>query len=61
MTEITTAQVLALAEALRLPIPAEDLAEVTHRLNAFLDALGPLGDLPLAAVEPVPILPDPTS
>jgi hypothetical protein len=35
----------------------EDLVEVTHRLNAFLEALAPLAALPLDNVDPVPFLP----
>jgi Asp-tRNA(Asn)/Glu-tRNA(Gln) amidotransferase C subunit len=58
MPELTPAQVLALAEAVRLPVSSDDLAEVTHRLNAFLDALAQLADLPLERVEPLPMLPD---
>lgn len=48
-----------MAEALRLALTAEDLAEVTHRLNAFLDALAPLTELPTERVEPLPTLPEP--
>jgi hypothetical protein len=51
-------QVRALARALGLPMTAEDLAEVTHRLNGLLDALAPLEALPLDTVEPVPTPPD---
>ena len=48
-----------MARALGLPMTAEDLREVTHRLNGLLDALAPLQTLPLDAVEPVPAPPDP--
>jgi hypothetical protein len=51
-------QVRALARALGLSMTAEDLAEVTHRLNGLLDALAPLEALPLDTVEPVPAPPD---
>jgi hypothetical protein len=63
MEELTTDQVSAMAAALGLPVTPEDLVEVTHRLNAFLEALAPLATLPLDTVEPVPVLPDepPTS
>lgn len=54
MSDLTTDQVGALAAALGLPVTADDLAEVTHRLNALIEALAPLADLPLEAVEPVP-------
>jgi hypothetical protein len=58
MPELTAAHVLALAEAVRLPVSPDDLAEVTHRLNAFLEALAHLAVLPLERVEPLPMLPD---
>ena len=53
MSELTTEQVGALAAALGLPVTAEDLVEVTHRLNGLIDALEPLAALPLETVEPV--------
>jgi hypothetical protein len=58
MPELTRDQVWALAAALGLPVTADDAAEVTHRLNALLEALAPLAELPLDKVEPVPPLPD---
>ncbi len=58
MPELTPPQVFALAEAVRLPVSPDDLAEVTHRVNAFLEALAHLADLPLERVEPLPMLPD---
>lgn len=63
MEELTTDQVSAMAAALGLPATPDDLVEVTHRLNALLEALAPLATLPLDTVEPVPVLPDepPTS
>jgi hypothetical protein len=54
VSDLTTDQVGALAAALGLPVTADDLAEVTHRLNALIEALAPLADLPLETVEPVP-------
>ena len=60
MTDLTRPQVQALAAALALTLDGEDLDEVTHRLNAFLEALAPLADLPLGDVEPVPTLPPAT-
>jgi hypothetical protein len=48
-------QVSAVARVLELPMTAEDLAEVTHRLNGLLEALAPLAALPLDTVEPVPV------
>jgi len=54
MPDLTSPQVAAMANAAGLPLTAEDLVEVTHRLNAFLEALAPLAALPLDAVEPTP-------
>jgi hypothetical protein len=59
MPELTEAQVRALAEALELPMTPDDAAEVTHRLNAFIEALAPLADLPSGGPEPVPAPIDP--
>jgi hypothetical protein len=56
--DLTTDEVAALAAALSLPLTPDDLTEVTHRLNALVEALGPLVELPLETVEPVPVLPD---
>ena len=55
---LTAEQLSAMAAALGLPVTPDDVAEVTHRLNALLEALAPLADLPLETVEPVPVLPD---
>jgi Asp-tRNA(Asn)/Glu-tRNA(Gln) amidotransferase C subunit len=57
MPDLTQAEVAALANAAGLPMTPEDLVEVTHRLNAFLEALAPLAALPLDNLEPVPFLP----
>jgi len=54
VSDLTTEQVGALAAALGLPVTTDDLAEVTHRLNALIEALEPLAELPLETVEPVP-------
>jgi len=51
--------VRALAQALELPLTPEDAAEVTHRLNAFTEALTPLVELPPGGPEPVPAPIDP--
>ena len=59
MPDLTQAEVAALANAAGLPMTPEDLVEVTHRLNAFLEALAPLAALPLDAVEPLPFEPLP--
>jgi hypothetical protein len=55
--DLSPAEVMALAAALGLAPTAEDLVEVTHRLNAMRDALAPLAALPLDTVEPVPPAP----
>ena len=59
MAALTEAQVRALTQALALPLTPEDAAEVTHRLNAFIEALTPLADLPPGGPEPVPAPIDP--
>ena len=59
MAELTEDQVRALARALELPLTDEDAAEVTHRLNAFIEALVPLADLPSGGPEAVPAPIDP--
>ncbi len=56
---LTEEHVRAMAQALGLVMTPEDLAEVTHRLNAFVDALAPLGELPSWGLEPVPAPVDP--
>lgn len=58
MTDLTAETVAALAAALGLPVTPDDLSEVTHRLNALLEALAPLAELQLETVEPVPGLSD---
>jgi Asp-tRNA(Asn)/Glu-tRNA(Gln) amidotransferase C subunit len=59
MADLTEAQVHALAQALELPMTDDDAAEVTHRLNAFMDALAPLADLDTRGVDAVPAPVDP--
>jgi len=58
VSDLTTADVAALTAALGLPVTPDDLVEVTHRLNALVEALAPLADLPLETVEPTPTLAD---
>jgi len=58
MPDLTPHQVRALAEAAGFVLTDDDLNEVTHRVNAFLDALAPLAALRLDAVEPTPVAPD---
>jgi hypothetical protein len=55
MHDLSPAEVGALARALGLPMSPGDLEEVTHRLNAFLEALAPLADLPLETADPLPV------
>ena len=59
MADLSEAQVRALAQALELSLTPEDLAEVTHRLNAFIEALAPLAELPPGGPEPLPAPIDP--
>lgn len=60
MAELTPDEVRALAAVVGLPLAPDDLAEVTHRLNAFVDVLGALAALDLAGSEPSPApAPDP--
>ena len=59
MRELTESEVQALAQALQLPMTPEDTAEVTHRLNAFIEALDPLTELSSGGeAAPAPIDPD---
>jgi hypothetical protein len=58
VSDLTTDHVAALAAALGLPVTPDDLIEVTHRLNALIEALEPLAVLPLETVEPTPGLSD---
>jgi hypothetical protein len=52
-------QVATLAQAGGLPVSSEDLPEVTVRVNAFLDQLAALDELPLDSAQPIPALPHP--
>jgi hypothetical protein len=56
---LTAEQVAILAQAGGLRVSAEDLPEVTVRVNAFLHGLAPLDELPLDSVQPIPALPHP--
>jgi len=60
MADLTEAEVRALAQALQLPLTAEDAVEVTHRLNAFIEALAPLAELNAEDIDaaPAPVDPD---
>ena len=57
MTELTPAEVRALAAAAGLPLDGADLAEVTHRLNAFVEVLVGLAGIDLTGAEPSPVAP----
>jgi hypothetical protein len=59
MTDLSRDHVAAMIAALGVDASEEDLAEITHRLNGFLDALAPLSSLPLHEVEPWAALPGP--
>ncbi len=54
MTDLSQEHVHALVASLGVAVDGADLAEITHRLNAFHAALASLADLPLDSVEPVP-------
>ena len=60
MADLTESDVRALARAMDLPLTDEDAAEVTHRLNAFIEALEPLVELDASGPEatPAPVDPD---
>ena len=58
MADLTEAEVRALARVRQLPLTAEDTAEMTHRLNAFLEALAPLADTEGVDAAPAPVDPD---
>ncbi len=60
MPDLSPDHVKSLATSLGLPAYPDDLEEVTHRLNAFLETLTPLRDLSLATQEPVPAWPAPS-
>jgi hypothetical protein len=57
--KLSSEEVATLARAGGLRVSADDLPEVTVRVNAFLDGLAVLDDLPLDTVQPIPALPHP--
>ena len=59
MADLSETDVRALARALDLLLTDEDAAEVTHRLNAFIEALAPLAELETGSVDPTPAPVDP--
>lgn len=59
MADLTEAEVRALASAVQLPLTAADAPEVTHRLNAFIEALASLAELGSEDLDAVPAPIDP--
>ena len=59
MSELRPGDVREMTAALGLAPTDEDITEVTHRLNALLEVLASLSDLPLDSVEPLHRLTDP--
>jgi hypothetical protein len=59
MRDLSPAEIRTLAEAAGVVLGDDDVAEVTHRVNAFVEALAPLQSLPLDSVEPLPVAPEP--
>ena len=59
MADLTNAEVQALGKAVGLDISEPELSEVSHSLNAILEAMSEIDVPGLDAVEPLPlILPD---
>ena len=56
MSDLTKEDVMALGRAAGLEIPDPELTEVTHSLNALLEALNEINPPGLDAVEPLPII-----
>ena len=52
MTPLSTAEIGALLGSLGFSATAEDLDEITHRLNAFTSALEPLAGFELEGAGP---------
>lgn len=52
MADLAPEDVRRLAASLSLSLTGDDVTEIAHRLNAFLDALAALDALPLEQVEP---------
>ena len=61
MADLTDSDILALAKASEITIPAELLAEVGYSLNGLLEALGNIDVPGIDEVEPLPIVLPPTS
>ncbi len=56
MADLTKEEVIALGHAVGLDIQDPDLTEVTHSLNALLEALDGINPPGLEHVEPLPII-----
>ena len=56
MSDLTEEDVMALGRAAGLEIPIPELIEVTHSLNALLEALSKINPPGLDAIEPLPII-----
>ena len=61
MADLTDSDILALAKASGITIPAELLSEVGYSLNGLLEALGNIEVPGIDEVEPLPIVLPPTS
>lgn len=59
MADLQESEIRAMGATLGLTMTREDLVEVTHRLNAFIEALLPLTELAVDGPEPVPAPVDP--
>ena len=59
MAGLSQKEVEALGRAAGLPLLAEDVPEVTVRINTFIEALAALEGLPLDSVQPLPAPPPP--
>ena len=60
MADLTNSEVQALGKAVGLDISEPELTEVSHSLNAILEAMSEIDVPGLDAVEPLPLtLPDP--
>jgi hypothetical protein len=56
MADLTKEEVMALGHAVGLEIQDPELTEVTHSLNALLEALNEINPAGLNAIEPLPII-----
>jgi hypothetical protein len=60
MADLTKEEAMALGHAVGLEIQDPELTEVTHSLNALLEALAKINPPGLDAIEPLPIILPPT-